>query len=118
VVAGIEIGKPGYKQMLLQPQPDRRLSHAKASYISPYGEIVSEWKIEGNHIKIGFEIPANTTAVVTLPSTTVKNVSCNGKPLVQNTFFRNVRQEGGNVVLGVGSGSYGFSYPFSDKLEK
>ncbi|HKB45073.1 MAG TPA: family 78 glycoside hydrolase catalytic domain, partial [Chitinophagaceae bacterium] len=39
VVAGIEIGKPGYKHILIQPQPDKRLRYAKASYESDYGQI-------------------------------------------------------------------------------
>jgi alpha-L-rhamnosidase len=115
VVAGIEIGKPGYKQILIYPQPDRRLTHAKASYNSAYGEIVAGWKIEGNQFNVNVTIPPNTTAVITLPATTIKDVLGGGKPLQQNAHFRNVREDGGNVIFDAGSGSYTFAYAYTGK---
>jgi alpha-L-rhamnosidase len=115
VVAGIEIGKPGYKQIIIQPHPDRRLTHAKATFNCPYGEVVSGWKLEENQLNVSIVIPANTTAIVRLPSTTVSEVTSGAKSLQQNPLFRNVREEGGKVVLEVGSGAYIFNYPFREK---
>ena len=62
----------GFKQFVLAPIPDRRVGHVKASYRSPYGEIRSEWRYEGDEWKWVFTIPANTSAVVTLPGGTPK----------------------------------------------
>ena len=92
-----------------------RWAHAKASYNSAYGEIVAGWKIEGNQFNVNVAIPPNTTAIITLPATTVKDVLSGGKPLQQNALFRNAREEGGNVVFDAGSGSYAFSYAYIEK---
>lgn len=83
VVAGIEIGEPGYKHIIIQPHADKRLSYAKASYESGYGKIASGWEIKDGNVVVNVTIPANTTATVILPGTTKE----------------------------VGSGTYSFTYP-------
>ncbi len=108
VVAGIELGAPGYKQILIQPQPDSRLDFAEATHESPYGKITSGWKINDGKLSVSCSIPANTTATVTLPNTTIKNTMVSGKPLGKQ--FKDAREIGGDVVLNVGSGTYAFSY--------
>lgn len=67
VVAGIEIGEPGYKHIIIQPHPDKRLAYAKASYESVYGKITSGWEIKGDSTVVNVTIPANTTATIILP---------------------------------------------------
>ena len=62
----------GFKRFVLAPVPDKRIGHVKASYRSPYGEIRSEWRYEGDEWKWTFTIPANTSAVVTPPGGTPK----------------------------------------------
>jgi alpha-L-rhamnosidase len=69
VVAGIEIGEAGYKHIIIQPHPDKRLSYAKASYESSYGKIVSGWEIKGDSTVLNVTIPANTSATIILPGT-------------------------------------------------
>ncbi len=66
-VAGIEIGEPGYKKILLQPRPGGTLTYAKASLETLYGRVSSDWKIEGNTFVWVATIPPNTSASVTLP---------------------------------------------------
>ncbi len=63
-----------YKHFYLQPYPGGGLSYAKGSYESMYGTIVSEWKVDGDAIRYHFEIPANTTATLTLPGSEYVNV--------------------------------------------
>lgn len=111
VVAGIEIGQPGYKQILIQPQPDKRLSYAKASFESAYGKIVSAWEMKNGHLVINVTIPANTRASITLPDATVEKITEGGSPLA--TLFPQARQQGKNVVLETGSGDYVFEYATS-----
>ena len=36
----------------------------KAHFDSPYGRIVSNWKVEGNRLTMDVTIPANTTATI------------------------------------------------------
>jgi alpha-L-rhamnosidase len=106
VVAGIEIGKPGYKQIVIQPHPDRRLSFATAIYNSAYGEIRSGWKFEGDVLVVNATIPANTSAVIRLPETKIAEVRSEGKSIQGNDMFKGGKEEGGSVVFEVGSGSY------------
>ena len=100
VVAGIDIGEAGYKHILIQPQPDGRLSYAKASLETMYGAVASAWKMEGQTFSLAVDIPCNTMATIRLPKAKVADFS----------GYAGARQEGGDVVVEVGSGKYGFEY--------
>ncbi|MHA1451883.1 MAG: family 78 glycoside hydrolase catalytic domain [Promethearchaeota archaeon] len=69
VVAGINYmeEKPGYKSILIKPQPGGNLSKVTASLESRYGLVESSWKIEGEIFTLKVVIPPNTTATVQLP---------------------------------------------------
>jgi alpha-L-rhamnosidase len=108
VVAGMEIGSPGYKQIIIKPQPDARLDYAKATFESSYGKIESGWEINDGILKVSVVIPPNTRAEITLPKTSLGKVTENGKPIAQ--IYRQAKEINGNVVLEVGSGSYEFYY--------
>ncbi len=58
---------PGYKHFFLNPQFTSRLAYVKASLDSPYGLIVSHWKIKGDRLLYDVTIPPNTTATLMLP---------------------------------------------------
>ena len=69
-MAGIQedVACPGFKHIILAPEPDKRMGHVKACFRSPYGPITSAW----NYDQAGkwtwtFTIPANTTATVKIP---------------------------------------------------
>ncbi len=51
----------------VQPMPHKSLQYAKASYLSPLGEIVSGWQYEGEKLTYEIEIPANAEADIILP---------------------------------------------------
>ncbi len=71
-LAGIKQTKSSvaFKNIEIRPQPVGDVTHAKASYHSVYGEIVSEWKIANNTLILDVTIPPNTTADVYLPGNT------------------------------------------------
>ncbi|MGC9353682.1 MAG: alpha-L-rhamnosidase C-terminal domain-containing protein, partial [Mariniphaga sp.] len=110
-VAGIQIDQenPGYKHFFLSPHPGGGLTHAKAVYKSMYGEIKSDWKIEGNKMIYDVSIPTNTSATITLPSASVNEVLRNDAPL--KSVSDNFQQNEGSVTLKLGPGEYRFSYP-------
>ncbi|MCD8177367.1 MAG: glycoside hydrolase family 78 protein [Tannerellaceae bacterium] len=68
-LAGISTDKTdvGFKKIVMRPFFPEKLDFVKASYNSVYGTIRSEWQKTGNEIEWTIEIPANTTATVTLP---------------------------------------------------
>ena len=69
VVAGIDVDPqaPGYKHILLHPQPGGPLTYARARLESMYGLVVSDWRIEKGRFRWDIVVPPNTTASVTLP---------------------------------------------------
>ena len=58
---------PGFRRIVMAPQPDRRLGHVKASYRSAAGLITSAWWYEGDEWVWEFSVPEGATACVTLP---------------------------------------------------
>ena len=66
-LAGIRPAAPGFKKILIQPSIAGDLKWVKAHFDSPYGRIVSNWKIEGDQLIMDITIPANTTATVVVP---------------------------------------------------
>lgn len=80
-VAGIEIdpAQPGYKHSILRPQPGGGLSHACGSLKTMYGELVSDWKLNGGKFEWTVVVPPNTTATAHLPVKAGQKVTMNGK---------------------------------------
>lgn len=74
-VAGIEATSGGYKTFIIAPKPGGGLSWAKATHHSPYGEIVSEWKIKGNIFTLNVHIPCSTRALIIMPNGEKYNIS-------------------------------------------
>ena len=111
VVAGMEIGAPGYKHILIQPQPNSRLDYAEATHDSKYGKIISGWTIDNGNLTVSCTIPVNTTATIVLPEAEISQVMENDRPIAK--VYPGVKETDGNVVIDVGSGSYSFTYPTS-----
>jgi alpha-L-rhamnosidase len=59
---------PGYKKIIIKPTVGGNLTYANASYQTPYGKLISNWKIEGDTFYLDVEVPANTTATVYVPN--------------------------------------------------
>jgi alpha-L-rhamnosidase len=108
VVAGIEIGEPGYKHILIQPHPDKKFTYAKASFESSYGQIASGWEMKDGKMIVKVKIPANTTATIILPDAQTDKVTESGAAV--GTAFKNTKQDKNNVVIEAGSGEYSFEY--------
>jgi alpha-L-rhamnosidase len=110
VVTGIEIGAPGYKKVMIQPQPGGKLTSARASFESAYGLIASGWEVKNGGLIVSVTIPANTTATITLPDAELSAVLEGTGAVASQPEFKNARQDGSRVVLETGSGTYVFRY--------
>ena len=68
VMAGIgpDESAPGFRHILLRPQPDARIPFAKASIDTKYGRVASEWEIDGSMVNYKFIVPEGATAAITL----------------------------------------------------
>lgn len=69
-VAGIELdpSQPGYKHIILRPQPGGGLTKGSGTLKTLYGEIVSQWTLDHGQLHYDVVIPPNTTATVYLHS--------------------------------------------------
>jgi len=107
-VLGINAGSPGFKKIIIKPQPVNGLSFAKGSYSSPYGSIYSDWHKEGDQFLLNVIIPANTDAEIWIPAKKGQNISEGGKPIQKAVDVNFLRVENGYSVYTTGSGNYSF----------
>ncbi len=68
---------PGFKHIIIKPQPVGTLKYVKATHASVYGNIESGWEWEGNDLVLNLAIPVNSTATVFLPAAEPEDVTIN-----------------------------------------
>lgn len=114
VMAGIEIdpAAPGYKHILIQPQPGGGFTRVRASHKTMYGKLSSAWTLNDSSFELRVEVPANTRATVRLPKAQLAAVTESGQPLRAGNGITDVHQDGSVTVVEIGSGEYRFNYPF------
>ena len=109
-LAGIrpDPAQPGFKHIVMHPTPVGDLTFVKASHKSPYGEVVSDWKRDGDRFTWSVTVPVNTTATVYVPAKDAASVSESDRPAGETPGIKYLRMEGGTAVYQIGSGSYHF----------
>jgi alpha-L-rhamnosidase len=87
-IAGIELdpARPGYKHIILRPQPGGGLTHACGRLKTLYGELISQWTFEKDTFDWTVVIPPNTTASVYLPVQTERKILMNGQAVSSSVF--------------------------------
>lgn len=66
-VAGLSALEPGYRRILVAPQPGGGLSWAEASLQTPHGRAAVRWDLDGDALALRVEVPIGTEAVVRVP---------------------------------------------------
>lgn len=105
-IAGIdtkEADGAGYKLSVIKPELGGGLTFAKGSYLTPYGKIASNWKIEGDLLTLEIEVPANTESTVYFPTSDISSIKNNGVALTD------LKQDGKWISKTFGSGKYAFT---------
>jgi alpha-L-rhamnosidase len=95
---------PGFKQIIMKPDFNAGLTFVNAYYESIYGLIKSDWKKNKNTLEWVITIPANSSAVVYLPTANASAVTVNNQKL--DKFSTSYKTENNNIVLTLESGSY------------
>jgi alpha-L-rhamnosidase len=110
-LAGInaDAAQPGFKHVIIRPEPVGDLSFAEAKYESLYGEIVSFWRRDSADLHLVTVIPANCTATVFLPTTHEQDIDTGGKPLAEASEIRLLGVRQGRVACQIASGRYEFT---------
>lgn len=109
VVGGINIDeeKPGYKNILINPQPGLGIESAKTEIESSYGTISCEWSKKDNSMEVNLQIPPNTYATIDLSA------------MVEGTLQEEYKKiEITTDRLKLGSGTYKFKYGYDYKKKE
>lgn len=103
-LAGIRSGRlphqVGFRHLILKPAFSiQEASHVDASYITPYGKVVSRWTKSPMHLDWEVEIPANSTAEVHLPDGKVERIGSGKYRYSVAIPTRGAGQSGSNAIL-------------------
>jgi alpha-L-rhamnosidase len=101
------INQPGFKQIIMKPTLVDGLKYVTASYQTPYGLVKSAWK-KGSNFSWEISIPANSTALISVPAKSVEEVTESGKKASTAEGLKFVKMDGGMAVFEAGSGNYSF----------
>lgn len=101
-IGGLGKSQPGYKHILIQLRPPANLAHASFSYQSVYGAIEAAWEVGQGRMRLQTTIPPNTRATLRLPGAAIEHIG----------GAESMQQDGQDVLVEVGSGTYVFEYPF------
>ncbi|HPC59280.1 MAG TPA: family 78 glycoside hydrolase catalytic domain [Verrucomicrobiota bacterium] len=109
-LAGIQSdpAQPGFRHIVMKPQPVGDLTFVKASHRSPHGLIRSEWQLKENRFEWTLTIPPNSTATLHVPARDAAAVRESGRPLARAPGVQVVEAAAGRLVLKVGAGHYQF----------
>jgi alpha-L-rhamnosidase len=68
-LAGVNIcdDQPGFRRVIIKPEPVADLKWVKAEYETNYGKIVVDWKVDGTNFSMNLTVPANSSALVIMP---------------------------------------------------
>jgi len=66
--------KPGFKHIIIKPNPVCDLKWVICEHICRFGKILSKWERKKDEFLLEVEIPKNTTAEVILPDSTFHNI--------------------------------------------
>lgn len=103
---------PGFKKIVIRPDPVGDLTRARARYDSIRGLIASEWKRENHVFQLRVTIPPNTTATIWMPARRAEDVTEGNQPAARSAWVKFLRMEGDRAVFAVGSGTYEFESHF------
>lgn len=74
-LCGIRPVEPGYRRIILEPRPDRRLGHARAELETAAGRVVCTWRYEGEILQYEIAVPFGVTAELSLPGEKPRELS-------------------------------------------
>jgi alpha-L-rhamnosidase len=120
VIGGInpDDNSPGFKNVIIKPEPGGGITNAFASFNSIHGPIASTWSTAGTTYTLNVINPANITASIYIPTTNLANITENA--LVSGTFATNApgvisyyttnysNFKYGATIFQIGSGTYSF----------
>jgi alpha-L-rhamnosidase len=111
-IGGICSAGPGFRKLVIAPQPGGTLTWARVGYLSVAGQISTAWNITDGRMKLNVTVPANARATIHLPGVG-GDVLESGAPVGQAKDLTALKQG----VFEAKSGSYEFVYPYDARAD-
>jgi alpha-L-rhamnosidase len=110
-LAGIKADSavPGFKHIMMKPEPVDGIVFARANHHSPYGEVRSEWKSEGETFEWSITVPPNCTATAFVPCTDAATLREAGKEIAASLGVKLTGMKDGRALLELAAGTYHFT---------
>jgi len=108
---------PGFKHFTLRPGIVKSVAWVKCSYPSPYGRIVSNWKLDQGLFSWEVRVPINATATIHIPARGPDSVTEGGQAAGQAKGVRFLRMEHSAAVYAVDSGTYRFRATLPETIQ-
>lgn len=105
-IAGIKPLAAGYKKIHIAPLPGGGLTSADGAYDTPYGRAISVWKIQDDKFYLQVNVPSNTSALITLPSSFPNNITVNGEVLNTEHHKNVTKAVDGSISFEIFPGHY------------
>jgi alpha-L-rhamnosidase len=117
VVAGLDTDMqgPGYKRITINPHIGGNLTQASASLETNYGQVTSAWKLINDNLEMSITVPANTKAVIHIPTQSASGIKEMDKLITSNPDIKILTSNNSEVIVELGSGDYRFVSPYSKK---
>jgi alpha-L-rhamnosidase len=96
---------PGFKHVVIRPQPTEDLTWASGSYETPRGLVSSAWKRENGRFTLDVTIPPGASATVYVPCKNPMAVKESGAGVPPERF---PSSQAGTATFKIGSGHYTF----------
>ena len=110
--------QPGFKHVIIKPNPVGDLTHAAGETRTPYGRLCSSWQRESSRFILEVSIPANSWATVYLPVIDASTV-LEGEQRAQDAdgvSYLGMEQD--RAVYVIGAGCYRFEAEMPDILRR
>ncbi|MFA6812162.1 MAG: alpha-L-rhamnosidase C-terminal domain-containing protein, partial [Bacteroidaceae bacterium] len=95
-----------FNKILITPQIVGDITYANTSYESPYGQICCDWKLNGDVYTLKVSIPANSEAIICLPTKDIDGITDYGRPVTEIKALKMIENKNGKINLHAGSGKY------------
>ena len=114
-VAGIDLdpAQPGYRHVVMRPQPGGKLTSAWATLDGPYGRIASDWRSDGDTFDWQLSVPPNSYATVYVPADTAGVVHEGERPAEDAAGVSLIDRNATHAIYRVGAGSYHFTAEYT-----
>lgn len=109
-LGGIQRPEAGFKHFVISPWiTTEGPKRVKSRYDSMYGDIISEWALEGKNLNMQVVVPPNTTAVLKLPGVSASSVKENGRSWTHSEGIELISQKDHIMSFLLQPGVYRFS---------